>query len=147
MLRQGTYTLLSLAPALALSLSLATSSQASIVVLDSLATNVERVLAAGVDEAPAAAEDMDPGQAVPDPQSPPRNPINLTARKGLAPTGSSSSSSSAPSVGSGSLSLCAVASDPASVFEAEHSAWLATATAICIPNVIQYRLFRPPRVA
>lgn len=83
------------------------------------------------------------------PADSPANPLRRSALKGLASSGSSSSSSSssAPTFGSGGLSLCGMATDPAVLAQGEQSVWFYADTWLNIPSAVQSRLFRPPQVA
>ena len=155
MVRQGPHIVLSIASAFAPIFFVATTCHASLTVPAFPDFNEEHLLAEQNDNLGPSEGGMSPEQhdALPAPGNLPTdfplNPIRLTARKGLIPTGSSSSSSSSssPSFGSGGLTLCDIATDPASVADGEQSVRLYADAAIFIPSAVQSRLFRPPRVA
>lgn len=108
-------------------------------VADSVAENDS--MAAPAEGSPA--EDESPGDS-------PLNPLRLAAQKGLTPTGSSSSSSSssAPTFGSGGLTLCGIAADFTQyALSGDQSERLYADSHFFIPDAVHSRLFRPPRVA
>lgn len=87
------------------------------------------------------------GHGVPSDES--LNCIRLTARKGLAPSGSPSSSSSSPSPTSSSSGsfLCDYVTDLSLGIAGEQSERLYADSHLFIPGAVHSRLFRPPRVA
>lgn len=106
-------------------------------VADSVAENDS--MAAPAEDSPAEDES---------PEDSPLNPLRLAAQKGLAPTGSSSSSSSsAPNFGSGGLTLCGIADFTQIALSGDQSERLYADSHLYIPSAVHSRLFRPPRVA
>jgi hypothetical protein len=146
---KGHICLLSLASVFALTFCAATTCHASLMAPAPLDFSEEHLLATAEGGMSAEQNEILPAQDSRPPDAP-QNPLRLTARKGLVPTGpysSSSSSSSSTGFGSGGLLPCAIVDDPGSVLDAEQSVWFATVSDHFVPCAIQIRLFRPPRLA